>query len=278
MNLQQLRYLAAIVQSDLNISAAARLLRTSQPGISKQLQMLELETGIPIFVRDGNALKRVTPEGSQLIGRALRILDEVESIQRLSADARNDARGSLSIGTTHTQARYVLPKVFEAFRQRYPDVQLDLHQGTSEQIAAMVKVNQLDFVLVTGARALFKGLIALPVYRWARKVVVPKDHPLAGANPLTLHDLAQHPIVTYVFSVQGSSSLLDTFEAAGLRPRVAMTARDADVIKTYVRLTSAPESSPAWRTSRRPMRTSCASTRAISFRRSPRGSACAAPR
>ncbi|MFO7306125.1 MAG: HTH-type transcriptional regulator CysB [Gammaproteobacteria bacterium] len=236
MKLQQLRYLAAIVENDLNITAAAERLHTSQPGVSKQLKQLEDELGFPIFLRQGRTLTRITPAGKRVIERAQRILREVQSIKRLAEEQRGDGRGSLSIGTTHTQARYVLPPVIRKFRERYPQVQLHLHQGTSEQIAELAARDRIDFAMNTGSQELFTNLVLLPCYRWHRRIVVPHGHPLAAEKKVTIEMLAKYPIVTYVFGFSGPSSLLQIFARAGLTPNVALTARDADVIKTYVRL------------------------------------------
>jgi LysR family cys regulon transcriptional activator len=236
MKLHQLRYLVAVAENGLNITAAALKLHTSQPGVSKQLKLLEEELGFQIFLREGRSLTRMTPVGAQIVERAQRILHELKSIRRLSDDLRNEAGGVLSIGTTHTQARYVLPQVIRAFRERYPEVKLHLHQGTSEQIAEMMDADQIDFAIATGSHELFPEVVKLPCYRWYRTVVVPQQHPLANEKKLTLKLLAQHPLITYTFSFSGPSSLQQLFAAANLEPNVVLTARDADVIKTYVRL------------------------------------------
>jgi len=236
MKLHQLRYLAAVAQSGLNITAAADKLHTSQPGVSKQIKLLEDELGFQIFVRDGRTLTRVTAAGQQVIDRAIRILREVQNIKRLSDDFKDEARGALSIATTHTQARYILPEVIRQFRETYPEVRLHLHQGTSEQLAEMATLDRADFVIATGSQSLFEGYTLLPCYRWHRHVVVPRDHPLAKVRKPTLRQLAAHPIVTYVFSFSGPSSLQQIFAKEGLTPNVVLTARDSDVIKTYVRL------------------------------------------
>ena len=236
MKLHQLRYLAAVAQSGLNITAAAEKLHTSQPGVSKQIKLLEDELGFQIFVRDGRNLSRVTPAGQQVIDRAVRILREVQNIKRLSDEFKDEARGSLSIATTHTQARYVLPDMIKQFRDQYPEVRLHLHQGTSEQIAEMASLDRIDFAIATGSQSLFDGYSLLPCYRWHRHVVVPKGHPLAKVKKPTLKQLASYPIITYVFSFSGPSSLHEIFAKEGLVPNVVLTARDADVIKTSVRL------------------------------------------
>jgi len=236
MKLHQLRYLAAVVDNGLNITAAARALHTSQPGVSKQVKLLEEELGFEVFEREGRTLTRVTPAGRQVVERAQRILDEVKNIRRLSDEYRDETRGSLSIATTHTQARYVLPSIVKRFRQRYPDVNLHLHQGTSEQIADLAAEDRIDFAIATGSRDLFPSMALMPCYRWHRDLLVPRTHPLAGIERPTLKDVAKYPVVTYVFSFSGRSSLPSLFERAGLKLNVALTARDADVIKTYVRL------------------------------------------
>ena len=236
MKLHQLRYLAAVAQSGLNITAAAQKLHTSQPGVSKQIKLLEDELGFQIFVRQGRNLTRITPAGQQVIDRALKILQEAQSIRDLSTELRDEGRGSLSIGTTHTQARYVLPDVIREFRGRYPNVRLNLHQGTSEQIAEMVAHDRIDCAIATGSDHLYSDLTLLPCYRWHRTVIVPHNHPLASGGRLTFKALAAYPLVTYTFSFTGPSSLHEAFAKVGLTPNVAITARDADVIQTYVRL------------------------------------------
>jgi len=237
MTLKQLRYLIAIVDSGLNITSAAERLYTSQPGISKQLKQLEAELGMQLFTRKGKSLAAVTPAGNEVIERARRVLREVENITSLSREIKGEESGTLSIATTHTQARYVLPQVIQAFSERYPKVDLELHQGTSEQIAELVNTHRVDFAIASGSAKLFSNLKVLPIYHWHRIALVPKGHPIArDKNPLTLRTLAAYPLVTYVFSLTGESSFKQAFQAEGLDPRVAFTARDADVIKTYVRM------------------------------------------
>jgi len=236
MKLHQLRYLAAVAQSGLNITAAAQKLHTSQPGVSKQIKLLEDELGFQIFTREGRNLTRITPAGQQVIERAMRILQETQAIRDLATELRDEGRGSLSIGTTHTQARYVLPEVIRDFRARYPHVRLNLHQGTTEQIAEMVAQDRIDCAIATGSEHLFGDMTLLPCYRWHRVIVVPRDHPLATIPRPSLKQLAAYPLVTYTFSFTGPSSLPQAFAKATLTPDVAITARDADVIKAYVRL------------------------------------------
>ncbi|MGI9221056.1 MAG: HTH-type transcriptional regulator CysB [Woeseiaceae bacterium] len=237
MKLQQLKYLLAIVDNGLNITAAAEKLFTSQPGVSKQLKLLEEELGLQLFVRKGKSLGSVTPAGKQVIERARFIMEEAENIRSLAANYYQEEEGTLSIATTHTQARYVLPDVVQQFRDKYPRVNLNLHQRTSEQIADMVTANEIDFAIATGSQNMFRDLLMVPSYHWDRKIIVPKGHPLTALErQVTLQDLAEYPLVTYIFSFSGQSSLKRAFTEQGLDPDVVFTARDIDVIKTYVRM------------------------------------------
>lgn len=236
MNFHQLQYAVAIARHGLSVTQAASALGTSQPAISRALKALERELGFDLFVREGRAFSRITPQGARVLEYATRALAEIDSLKAVAADLNQDNRGTLSIATTHTQARYVLPPVVQTFRERYPEVELHLHQGTSEQIAEMVATDRVQLAIATGSDGLFPGLVLLPVYRWHRQVIVPKHHPLAGTRKLTLQELVKYPLVTYVFSFSGASSLQTVFSREGLVPKVALTARDSDVIKTYVRL------------------------------------------
>ena len=237
MKLQQLKYLLAIVDNGLNITAAAERMYTSQPGVSKQLKLLEEELGMQLFTRKGKSLGSITAAGHQVIDRARIIMREADNIRSLASDYYQEEEGSLSIATTHTQARYVLPEIVAEFRKRFPKVGLNLHQGTSEQIADMVASNNIDFAIATGSVELFGDLMLVPSYRWDRSIVVPNGHKLTELDrKITLQDLAEFPLVTYVFSFGGQSSLKRAFANEGLEPDVVFTARDADVIKTYVRM------------------------------------------
>ena len=237
MTLKQLKYLVGIVDGGLNITSAAERLHTSQPGISKQLKLLEAELGMQLFTRKGKSLAAITPAGTEVIERARKILREVENISSLASNLTAEQDGTLSIATTHTQARYVLPDVIKVFRERYPKVDLELHQGTSEQIAELVSSQQVDFAIATGSQNIFPNLTLLPIYHWHRIVLVPKNHPLAReTQPLNLEALATYPLVTYVFSVMGESSFKRAFNEKNLDARVVFTARDADIIKTYIRM------------------------------------------
>jgi LysR family cys regulon transcriptional activator len=236
MKLQQLRYVWEVSRHGLNVSATAQSLFTSQPGISKQIRLLEDELGIEIFARSGKHLTHVTPAGQEVIAKAGEILSQVNNIKRIAEEYREEKRGQLSIATTHTQARYALPEVIDQFIADYPEVSLHMHQGTPQQIAELASDGQVDFAIATEGLEHFSDLIMLPCYSWNRCVVVPKGHPLTLASTLSLEQVAAHRLVTYVFGFTGRSKLDEAFDRAGLEPRVVFTATDADVIKTYVRL------------------------------------------
>jgi len=236
MKLQQLKYIWEVARHDLNVSATAESLFTSQPGISKQIRMLEDELGVQIFQRSGKHLTEVTPAGIAIVKMAGEILDKVENVRQIADEFSDKNRGALSVATTHTQARYMLPSVISEFIGRYPDVALHVHQGTPVQISEMASKGRVDLAIATEALELFENLIMLPCYRWNRSVIVKHDHPLANEDKLTLEKLAEYPIVTYVFGFTGRSQLDDAFNAKGYVPKVVFTAADADVIKTYVKL------------------------------------------
>lgn len=236
MKLQQLRYIWEVSQHELNVSQTANALFTSQPGISKQIRLLEDELGVEIFARNGKHLTRVTPAGQAILKLAGEVLRQTESIRQVALEFSDEAKGSLSLATTHTQARYRLPPVISEFRDKFPDVALHMHQGTPQQISEMAADGTVDFAIATEALEHFTDLVMLPAYQWNRAVVVPRDHPLTKLDKLTLEAVAAFPIVTYVFGFTGRSKLDEAFSQAGLAANVVFTATDADVIKTYVRL------------------------------------------
>lgn len=235
MKLQQLRYIWEVAQNKLNISHTADKLYTSQPGISKQIRLLEEELGVQIFTRSGKQLQQITPAGVKILAEASEILKKVETIGRIADDYTDEEQGSLSIATTHTQSRYVLPKIIQSFTQRYPKVSLHLHQGTPMQISQMAADGTVDFAIATEALELFEGLVMLPCFHWNRSILVPKGHPLIAEKSLSLEAINQYPLITYLFGFTGRSKLDAAFKKQGLRPNVVVTAADADVIKTYVR-------------------------------------------
>jgi LysR family cys regulon transcriptional activator len=236
MKLQQLRYIWEVAHHDLNVSATAQSLYTSQPGISKQIRLLEDELGVEVFSRSGKHLTRVTPAGESIIEKAGEILRKVESIKQVAQEFSNEKKGSLSLATTHTQARYALPGVISKFISAYPEVSLHMHQGTPMQISQLAVDGGVDFAIATEGMDLFSDLVMMPCYKWNRSILVSRDHPLASVSKPTIEELGQYPIVTYVFGFTGRSKLDEAFQVSGLEPKVVFTATDADVIKTYVRL------------------------------------------
>lgn len=237
MKLQQLKYLLAIVDNGLNITAAADRLYTSQPGVSKQLKLLEQELGVEIFFRKGKSLNRVTRAGEHVVERARIIMREVERIRSLASDLYQESEGTLTVAATSTQARYVLPDVLGKLRKLYPKVRLNLYQGTCDQIGEMMSRSDIDFAVASGSHERFCDLLRLPGYQWDRVVVVPKNHELSRLDrPISLHDLARYPLASYVFSFEDEQLLSDLFADAGLKANIVFTARDADVVKSYVRM------------------------------------------
>jgi LysR family cys regulon transcriptional activator len=235
MKLQQLRYIREVAQCRLNISKAAEKLHTSQPGVSKQIRLLEEELGLRLFTRHGKHLQSISEPGQRIIKMAEEILNRAESILKIAKEAQDEEQGSLSIATTHTQSRYVLPRIIRQFMQSYPRVSLHLHQGTPMQISQMAADGEVDFAIATEALEHFKNLIMLPSFHWNRSILVPKGHPLIPQTRLRLEQINRYPLITYNFGFTGRSKLDEAFRQAGLSPNVVVTAADADVIKTYVR-------------------------------------------
>ncbi len=236
MKLQQLRYLCEVVRQGLSISAAADALHTSQPGVSKQLRLLEEELGVDILVRHGKRVVALTEPGKALVVIAERMLRDADNLKRMGEDFRNEARGHLTIAATHTQARYALPDTVRRFSRLYPDVRLALHQGNPRQIAEQVISGEADFGIATEALTLYEDLITLPCYEWNHCAICPPRHPLLKAAHVSLEALARYPIVTYDLAFSGRAKISEAFEQEGIEINVVLTAIDADVIKTYVEL------------------------------------------
>ncbi len=236
MKLQQLKYVREIARRGLSVSAAANALHASQPGVSNQVQQLEDELGLQIFERHGKRLTGLTPVGKSVVEMADRVLLDVENIRQLAADSNNDQIGTLSIGTTHTQARYALPKAIKAFSKKYPKVHLNMVQGTPTEIAEMAATGRIDLAIATEGLSQFDSLAILPCYDWNRSIVVPPNHPLLSQKELTLEAISHYPILTYVMGFTGRAQQDKAFTERGLHPNVVFTATDADVIKTYVEL------------------------------------------
>lgn len=236
MKLQQLRYVWEVAQHGFKVSVAAESLMTSQPGVSKQIRLLEEELGFDLFVRNGKNFVSLTEGGERIVQVAGEILAKTRDIRQIADEFLDQGSGVLSIATTHTQARYALPPVMDRFMQLYPNIQLTLHQGTPLQVAELASRGDVDVAIATESTDAVDNLVTLPCYRWNRSVLVPKGHPLIETSPLTLEAISKFPIITYTFGFTGRSQLDRAFESSGIQPRVALTAVDADVIKTYVRL------------------------------------------
>ena len=236
MKLHQLRYVHEVARQGLNISTAAEVLHTSQPGVSKQIQLLEEELNLQIFQRNGKRLISVTEPGKIILELAERVMREMENIKRVGDEFTHEESGSLTIATTHTQARYRLPPAVKAFMEMYPKVKLTIHQGNPTQVAEQVVSGEADIGIATEAISNYEKLLCIPSYQWNRCVVMPHDHPLLKDAPLTLKKITQYPLITYDFAYTGGSLVSKVFAEAGLQPNVVLTAIDADVIKTYVTL------------------------------------------
>ena len=238
MKLQQLRYALEVYRHNLNVSEAADALFTSQPGISKQIRLLEEELGIQIFIRSGKRVVSVSQPGKAVLEISERILRDVQNIKNIGSEFTDHDSGSLTIATTHTQARYALPKIVAEFVKNYPKVNLTIKQGSPSAIAQMVSSGEADLAIITERIDDHPELGNLPCYEWNHAVIVPHDHPLLDCrNPLSLEDLASFPLVTYEFAFNSGSSIARTFNKAHIeQPDVALSAADTDVLKTYVRL------------------------------------------
>lgn len=236
MKLQQLRYVCEVAKQNLNLSKAATELFTSQPGVSKQIKALEEELGVEIFVRHGKRLIAITEPGRAIIEKAQAALTDLNSLKTIGDEFSREARGSLTIATTHTQARYALPQTIRMFREKYPGVKLSLYQGSPEQIAKMTSSGEADIAIATEAIELFKDLAMLPCYQWNRCILTPPRHPLLKSKRLSLEEICEFPIITYDFAFTGRTKINQAFADKNLEPDVVLTAIDADVIKTYVEL------------------------------------------
>ncbi len=236
MKLQQLRYLVEVERRGLNVSVAAEALFTSQPGVSKQIGLLEEELGVTIFERSGKRLTGITAPGQIVLAMARRMLVEAQNMKRVGADFAAESSGTLSIATTHTQARYTLPPVIRRFVQRHPEIRLHIQQGSPTQVADCLLDGSADLGIATEALDRHASLLTLPCFQWAHLVVTPKGHPLLARQPLTLAALAEHPLITYDATFTGRSRIDKAFERQSLQPNVILTAIDSDVIKTYVGL------------------------------------------
>ncbi|MBC3882311.1 CysB family HTH-type transcriptional regulator [Undibacterium sp. LX40W] len=236
MNLHQLRFVREAVRQNFNLTEAAKALFTSQPGVSKAIIELEEELGIDIFARHGKRIRGLTEPGRAVLKSVEMIMQEIDGLKRIGKEFAAQDSGSFTIATTHTQARYALPKIVQAFMQKYPKVRLSLLQGSPKQIAEMVMRDQADLAIATEAITNVDGLVSMPCYQWEHVVVVPVDHALLRSKTLSLEEIAKFPLITYDAAFAGRSKIDHAFDVKHLKPDVLLEAIDADVIKTYVEL------------------------------------------
>jgi LysR family cys regulon transcriptional activator len=236
MNLHQFRFVQEAARRNLNLTEAAKALHTSQPGVSKAIIELEEELGIDIFARHGKRLKRITEPGHHVLKSIELILREVNNLKRIGEQYSSQDSGTLSIATTHTQARYVLPEKVAQLRNAFPKVNVSLHQGAPDQVARMLIDDVAEIGIATESLSNYSELVTLPCYEWQHVLVLPAEHPLALKERVTLEEVAAEPLITYHPSFTGRTKIDQAFEARKLEPRISLEAIDSDVIKTYVRL------------------------------------------
>ncbi|TXJ09593.1 MAG: CysB family HTH-type transcriptional regulator [Acinetobacter sp.] len=236
MNFQQLRIIRETVRQNYNLTEASNALYTSQSGVSKHIKDLEDELGVQLFIRKGKRLLGLTEPGQALLDIVERMLVDADNIKRLADDFNRVDEGALTIATTHTQARYILPPIVSAFKKLFPKVQLILQQASPIEIAEMLRQGEADIGIATESLTAEDMLASIPYYQWQHSIITPKDHSLAQADHISLQDLAQHPIITYHGGFTGRSKIDKAFENAAINIDIVMAALDADVIKTYVEL------------------------------------------
>jgi LysR family cys regulon transcriptional activator len=236
MKLQQLRCIYEVVQNQFNISRAAESIHTSQPGVSKQIQLFEEEIGVQLFQRNGKRLSGLSEPGIRVYESIVEIMREVKNIKNISDEYERKDSGSFTIATTHTQARYKLPVVVESFVKKYPKINLNIHQGDPAQVTAQILNGEADVGIATESISLNDKIFCIPCYSWNRCLVMPKDHPLLRVKDINLNHLATYPMITYDYAFTGSTIVSKVFKEANIQPNIMLTAIDADVIKTYVSL------------------------------------------
>lgn len=236
MNFQQLKIIREAARCEFNLTEVANTLFTSQSGVSRHIRDLEDELGVEIFIRRGKRLLGMTEPGKALLTIAERILDEAGKVRRLADVFTNETSGILTIATTHTQARYSLPKVIKAFRQLYPNVRLELNQGSPQEIVTMLLAGEADIGIASEMLVNNSSLAAFPWFSWHHALLVPKGHELVQNQPVSLSTLGRYPLITYRQGITGRSRVDRAFQAAGLKPDIVLSAQDSDVVKTYVKL------------------------------------------
>jgi LysR family cys regulon transcriptional activator len=236
MNFQQLRSIREAARRGYNLTEVANVLFTSQPGVSRQIRELEEELGVEIFERNGKRLTGLTEPGKGILQIIERLLLEAENLRQASHEYSGEKRGTLTVATTHTQARYALPGVVQTFRSAFPEVRIALQQSSPEHIAEWVISGKADIGIATEGLSQFDELVSFPCYHWSHVIVVPENHPLAALSSISLEDLAEHPLITYDVGFTGRSHIDDAFKKAGIAPDIVLTAMDSDVIQQYVSL------------------------------------------
>lgn len=236
MNLKQLQLICEMVKNEFNVSRTAEALFSTQPGISTQMKSLEDELNVKLFKRNGKRITGLSEAGERIFQLAETTLQNIKTIKQISQEYSSKDKGSLSIATTHTQAKYALPPVIKLFAQKYPQVQLQIHQGNPAQICDMVIHGEADFAIATETISQHEKLATLPVYKWNRCVIAPIDHPILKKKKITLQDIAQYPIITYDFAFTGRTAINKAFNEQNLNPDIVLTAIDSDIIKTYVEI------------------------------------------
>nr|WP_314984325.1 HTH-type transcriptional regulator Cbl [uncultured Pantoea sp.] len=236
MNFQQLKIIREAARCEFNLTEVANTLFTSQSGVSRHIRDLEDELGVEIFIRRGKRLLGMTEPGKALLTIAERILDEAGKVRRLADVFTNETSGILTIATTHTQARYSLPKVIKAFRQLYPNVRLELNQGSPQEIVTMLLAGEADIGIASEMLVNNSSLAAFPWFSWHHALLVPEGHELVQNQPVSLSNLGRYPLITYRQGITGRSRVDRAFQAAGLKPDIVLSAQDSDVVKTYVKL------------------------------------------
>lgn len=235
MELRQLRSLVVISETGFNVTQAAEQLHLVQSAVSQHLSRLEEELGVVLFYRQGKRLTGITATGEQVLRYARKTLTDTENILAIGKDFSEETQGTLRLGTTHAQACYALPPILRKFRTVYPDVTVQIHQGSPKQLVEMAMNHDVDLSICTEALADSPALEALNCYRWNRSLIAPQDHPILQQHPLSLETLCEYPIITYVSGFTGGSHFQKSFARLGLKPKVVLSAADTDVIKTYVR-------------------------------------------
>lgn len=236
MNFQQLKIIREAARCEFNLTEVANTLFTPQSGVSRHIRDLEDELGVEIFIRRGKRLLGMTEPGKALLTIAERILDEAGKVRRLADVFTNETSGILTIATTHTQARYSLPKIIKAFRQLYPNVRLELNQGSPQEIVSMLLAGEADIGIASEMLVNNSSLAAFPWFSWHHALLVPKEHELVQNQPVSLSTLSRYPLITYRQGITGRSRVDRAFQAAGLKPDIVLSAQDSDVVKTYVKL------------------------------------------